>query len=214
MADAVGDRRRTAVAAVVPAAGRLQEASGGRVAVRARHLLLAAVRGPGGEGERAGAASRPLTVGECVEVGVPVREAYDRWLEFLESGPGGEAPRGARILWPGRGRAVRVTERIPGDLVVWEARDSRAAVRGVATFHQTAGNLTRVLVVLEYRPRNLLERAARLWHAQARRVRLDLADYQRSVSLGIEIDGGGAAAVGEGGPGDPAGGTDGADQAR
>ncbi|MGY1455852.1 hypothetical protein [Streptomyces sp. SS8] len=216
MADAVGGRRQTAVATAVPAAGRLLEASGGRAA-RARHLLLAAARGLGGAGQRAGAAARPVTVGECVEVGVPVREAYDRWLDFLEDGAGEDAPRGARILWPGRGRTVRVTDRIPGDLVVWDARDSRAAVRGVATFHQTAGNLTRVLVVLEYRPRSLPERAAGLWHAQARRVRLDLADYRRSVSLGIEIDGGGTAGVGEGEPGDPAGevdGTDGADEAR
>ncbi|MCG3041271.1 hypothetical protein L7D48_11985 [Streptomyces sp. S1A] len=214
MADAVGGRRQTAVTAVtavVPAAGRLLEASGGRAAVRARRLLLAAARGRGGAGERAGAAARPLTVGECVEVGVPVREAYDRWLDFLENGAGDEAPRGARILWPGRGRTVRVTDRIPDDLVVWDARDSRAAVRGVATFHQPAGNLTRVLVVLEYRPRSLPERAAGLWHAQARRVRLDLADYRCSVSLGIEIDGGGAAAVGEGEPGDPADEADGTD---
>ncbi|WP_101258287.1 hypothetical protein [Streptomyces barkulensis] len=204
MADAADGRRRTAVATAVPAAGRLLEASGGRAAAPARHLLLAAARGLGEVRERAGAAARPLTVGECVEVGVPVREAYDRWLGFLEDGAGDGASHGARVLWPGRGRTVRVADRIPGDLVVWDARDSRAAVRGVATFHQPAGNLTRVLVVLEYRPRSLPERAAGLWHAQARRVRLDLADFQRSVSLGIEVDGGGAALDGDGESGDAA----------
>ncbi|MFP8963847.1 hypothetical protein ACLIYP_25330 [Streptomyces nanhaiensis] len=201
MADTAGGRRRAAVG--IPAAGRLLQTSGGRAASRARRLLLAA-RGPGGAGGRARTAARPLTVGESVEVGVPVREAYDRWLELLEDGTGDEPRGGARILWPGRGRRVRVTDRIRDDLVVWTAHDARGAARGVATFHGPAGNLTRVLVVLDYRPRSLPERATALWRAQARRVRLDLADFQRSVSLGIEVDGGGTTG-GVGESGDPVG---------
>ncbi|URN11661.1 hypothetical protein LUW77_06420 [Streptomyces radiopugnans] len=123
MTDAAGGRRRTAVG--IPAAGRLLETSGGRAAARARRLLLAAARGPVGAGGRVLTAARPLTVGESVEVGVPVREAYDRWLEFLEDGAGDGTPGGARILWPGRGRRVRVTDRIRDDLVVWTAHDAR-----------------------------------------------------------------------------------------
>ncbi|MDG9705404.1 hypothetical protein [Streptomyces sp. DH37] len=202
MADGTGGRLRAAIG--VPAVGRLQEAAGGRVPVRVRRLLRAAARGLGEAGARAGGAHRPVAVGESADVGVPVREAYDQWLEFLEAdGDGG--PGRARILWPARGRRIRVTDRIRDDLVAWSARDARGTARGVATFHGLAENLTRVLVVLEYRPGGLLERAGNLWHVQARRTRLDLADFQRSVIMRVEVDHGGTDAGGREEPGDPAG---------
>jgi hypothetical protein len=183
--------------------GRLRSAIG--VPVRVRRLLRAAARGPGGAGARAGGTHRPVAVGESADVGVPVREAYDQWLEFLEAGAGDEGPGGARILGPARGRRIRVTDRIRDDLVAWSARDARGTARGVATFHGLAENLTRVLVVLEYRPGSLLERAGNLWHVQARRARLDLADFQRSVIMRVEVDHGGTDADGREEPGDPAG---------
>lgn len=145
-----------------------------------------------------------MTVGESVDVGVPVREAYDRWLDFLESGGSGDGPRGGRLLWPAPGRTVRVTERITDDLVSWTAGTARETTRGTATFHGLAENLTRVLLVLECRPRSagLPAGAGLLRRLRARRARLDLADFQRSVTMGIEIDGGGAAHDGDGPAGD------------
>lgn len=201
MTDGVGLRKALARG---PAAGRLAEAAGGRAAARARSLLSAGTRGAGGLTARLGGARRHVTVGESVDVGVPVREAYDRWLDFLESGGSGDGPRGGRLLWPAPGRTVRVTERITDDLVSWTAGTARETTRGTATFHGLAENLTRVLLVLECRPRSagLPAGTGLLRRLRARRARLDLADFQRSVTMGIEIDGGGAAHDGDGPAGD------------
>ncbi|MTE18388.1 hypothetical protein F0L17_04435 [Streptomyces sp. TRM43335] len=178
-----------------PAAARLPEAVGGRAAARVRRLLSAGARGIGGAGTRLGGAGRPVTVGESVDVGVPVREAYDRWLEFLEGDGARRAPRAARLLWPARGREVRVTERITDDLVVWSARAARETVRGTATFHEVAENLTRVLLVLECRPRSAgppVAGSGLLRGLRSHRARRDLADFRHAVTMGIEIDGGSA----------------------
>src|SRR5205807_683237 len=52
-------------------------------------------------------------------------------------------------------------------------------VDGAVTFHELAPELTRIVLVLEYRPRGVVERVGNLWRAQGRRARLELKHFQR-----------------------------------
>ncbi|GAA2438648.1 hypothetical protein [Streptomyces macrosporus] len=144
------------------------------VARKATGGLAGRRRGGGGTG-------RTVTIGESVDVGAPLPDAYDRWALLHETD--GPAPDWRpRILWSTRGWRTRITEEIEDERIVWSARGARGSARGVATFHEVADNLTRVLLVLEYRPRGL-RRAGGLWAAPARHVRHDLENFRRSVML-------------------------------
>ncbi|MEU2549573.1 cyclase [Streptomyces roseolus] len=122
----------------------------------------------GGPGPDGGSAKR-VTVVEDVDVGVPVDEAYDQWTRFQESG--------------GFARDVLDTEQILDQRIAWTARAGRGTVHGVVTFHRLTGDLTRVLLVLEYAPRGLLGRAGNVWRAPGRRARLHLERYRAHLML-------------------------------
>jgi uncharacterized membrane protein len=143
-----------------------------------------------------------LTVIEDIDIGVPVREAYGQWTQFQEfSG----FARGveeveqiddatthwrAKVLWSSRSWQARITEQVPDERIAWTSEGAKGATKGVVTFHRLGDTLTRVLLVIEYHPKGLLERTGALWRAQGRRARLDLKHFRRFVMLRGEATGG------------------------
>jgi hypothetical protein len=67
--------------------------------------------------------------------------------------------------------------------VVWTSRGTRGTVDGAVSFHAIGDTLTRVLLVVEYHPRSLVERAGALLGAPSRRARLDLTGFARRVAM-------------------------------
>lgn len=142
------------------AAHTLRERLGGRDATSDR-----------GEPDR----GRPTVILESVDVGAPVKDAYDLWTLF------GDLP---------RGRAVHVTEQVPGERIAWTSEGPGGTTRGVVTFHELAVDLTRVLLVIEHHPQGLLEKASALVSAPGRRARQHLEDYAGFLTVnGGEADG-------------------------
>lgn len=169
--------------------GAVRDAARGAVRRTGAGLVVRVVRRHGS------GADRVVTIGESIDVGAPLPDTYDRWALLHESD--GPVPHWRpRILWTTRGWHTRITEETEDERIVWSARGTRGTAQGVATFHELADNLTRVLLVLEYRPRGLRGKAGRLWSAPARHVRYDLRHFRRSVML----DGGSRAAGAASGP--------------
>ncbi|NSC20814.1 hypothetical protein FM076_06185 [Streptomyces albus subsp. chlorinus] len=131
-----------------------------RAAERAKGLLEKGEGGPG-----------PLVVLEQVDVGVPADDAYREWTRLQDDG------------FSRSGGRVTTTERTPGRRVAWRTEGAGGGTRGVATFHALTEDLTRVVLLMECRPRGLRERAGTLWHAQERRARLDLRHYARRLTM-------------------------------
>ena len=65
---------------------------------------------------------------------------------------------------------------------------SGGRVDGTVSFHELTPDLTRVLLVIEYRPRGLMERAGNLWRAPGRRARLELKHFRRHVMTRSLLD--------------------------
>ncbi|MEU9237506.1 SRPBCC family protein [Streptomyces subrutilus] len=138
---------------------------------------------------------RPTLILESVDVGVPVKDAYNQWTryrdfpEFAHGVTSAEATDettsdwNARIFWSRRSWTAHVTEQVPDERIAWTSEGSKGTTRGVVTFHELTVDLTRVLLVIEYYPRGLLEKTANLWRAQGRRVRSDLRNYARFLTL-------------------------------
>ncbi|MCK7625859.1 SRPBCC family protein [Streptomyces sp. RS10V-4] len=148
-----------------------------------------------GKGRKGGGAARSVTIVEDIDVGVPVREAYDQWTQFQEFSTFAKGVVSVeqtddttsnwtvKVARSTRSWRANVTEQIPDERIAWTTEGAKGTVKGVVTFHRLTEDLTRVLLVLEYFPRGLLERTGNLWRAQGRRARLDLKEYRKFLML-------------------------------
>ncbi|WP_225849726.1 SRPBCC family protein [Streptomyces sp. HPF1205] len=165
--------------------------------------VAGAVKGMAGKGRRGSrAGARPTVILESVDIGVPVREAYDQWTQFQEFSGFAKGVRGVstsddttsdwkfKIFWSSRSWRAQVTEQVPDRRIAWTAEGAKGTAGGVVTFHPLGENLTRVLLLIEYHPKGLFEKTGNIWRAQGRRARLDLKHFARFVTVRGEATGG------------------------
>lgn len=155
----------------------------------------------GGGGRSGGGAGRFVTVVEDIDVGVPVRTAYDQWTQFQEFSAFTKGVQGvdrtdevtsnwrAKVFWSNRSWQAKIGEQLPDRRITWSAEGPKATLKGAVTFHELAPELTRVLLVIEYYPKGLFEKTGNLWRAQGRRARLDLKHFRRFVMMRGEATG-------------------------
>ncbi|CAM5623450.1 MULTISPECIES: SRPBCC family protein [Streptomyces] len=151
-------------------------------------------KGGGGKGKF-------VTISEDVDVGVPLREAYNQWTQFQEFSTFAKGVQGvesaddtdsnwrAKIFWSTRSWKAHTTEQIPDERIAWTSEGAKGTLKGVVTFHELAESLTRVLLVIEYYPKGLFEKTGNIWRAQGRRARLDLKNFRRFVMMRGEATG-------------------------
>ncbi|APU38729.1 SRPBCC family protein [Streptomyces sp. TN58] len=149
----------------------------------------------GGGRKSGGGAPKSVTIVEDIDVGVPVREAYDQWTQFqefstfakgvvsVETADDTTTNWRVKVAKSTRSWQANVTEQVPDERIAWTTRGAKGTVRGVVTFHRLTDDLTRVLLVLEYFPKGLFERTGNIWRAQGRRARLDLKLYRKFIML-------------------------------
>ncbi|PAZ15340.1 cyclase [Streptomyces sp. SA15] len=161
-------------------------------------------RGPGG------GTGRGLTIIEDIDVGVPVREAYNQWTQFqdferfakgvvdVEQKDDTTTQWEVKVAKASRRWRGDITEQVPDERIAWTTEGDKATTKGVVTFHPLGENLTKVLLVLEYFPKGVVEKTGSLWRAQGRRARLDLKLYRTFVMMRGEATGGWRGEIREG----------------
>ncbi|QQC92287.1 SRPBCC family protein [Streptomyces alfalfae] len=149
----------------------------------------------GGKRKKGGAGQKPTVILEYVDVGVPIREAYDQWTQYQEFSTFAKGVKGAtvasdtdtdwklKVFWSSRSWKAHTTEQVPDQRITWTSEGAKGTTKGVVTFHSLAENLTRVLLVIEYYPKGLFEKTGNIWRAQGRRARLDLKNFARHISI-------------------------------
>ncbi|NJQ01335.1 SRPBCC family protein [Streptomyces zingiberis] len=157
--------------------------------------------GMGGKRKGGGGKGKFVTISEDVDVGVPLREAYNQWTQYQEFSTFAKGVQGvesaddtttnwrAKIFWSSRSWKASVTEQIPDERIAWTSEGAKGTVKGVVTFHSLDHNLTRILMVVEYYPKGLFEKTGNIWRAQGRRARLDLKNFRRFVMMRGEATG-------------------------
>ncbi|MER6119489.1 SRPBCC family protein [Streptomyces sp. NPDC001743] len=154
------------------------------------------VKGWFGKGRKSGGGkSKSVTVVEDIDVGVPVREAYDQWTQFqefstfakgvvsVEKADDTTSNWKVKVAKSTRSWKANVTEQVPDERITWTTEGAKGTVKGVVTFHAITEDLTRVLLVLEYFPKGLFEKTGNIWRAQGRRARLDLKLYRKFLMM-------------------------------
>ncbi|MFI6207858.1 SRPBCC family protein [Streptomyces sp. NPDC051041] len=157
----------------------------------------------GGKGRRkGGAGAKPTVIIEHIDVGVPLRTAYDQWTRYQDFSTFAKGVRSAnraddttsdwqlKVFWSNRSWKATTTEQVPDDRIAWTSEGAKGTTKGVVSFHRLADNLTRVLLVVEYYPTGLFEKTGNLWRAQGRRARLDLKNFARFITLKGEAEDG------------------------
>ncbi|MET7986142.1 MULTISPECIES: SRPBCC family protein [unclassified Streptomyces] len=151
--------------------------------------------GGGGGGKAKSGSTKVMNMIEVLDVGVPIRKAYDHWCEFekfsgftkgvrsaSQDGEGGSDWK-VKVGPSTRGWKATVQEQVPDERIEWTSEGAKGSTRGCVSFHELTPNLTRVVLVVEYYPSGFFEKTGNLWRAQGRRLRLDFKNFQRYVTL-------------------------------
>ncbi|WP_266391812.1 SRPBCC family protein [Streptomyces canus] len=175
-------------------------------ATRAKDNVVGALKNlGGGKGKgkgKGGAGQKPTVIIEFIDVGVPLRTAYDQWTQYQDFSTFAKGVKSAnraddthsdwqaKIFWSSRGWKATTTEQVPDERIQWTSEGAKGTTKGVVSFHKLADNLTRVLLVIEYYPQGLFEKTGNIWRAQGRRTRLDLKHFARFITLKGEAEDG------------------------
>ncbi|UCM90525.1 SRPBCC family protein [Streptomyces marincola] len=205
MAGRVGDSARTASSG--PKAGAALAGAGVK---KAKDSAMGTARkavgksdkgdGDGGGGDSGGGGggspdAKVTTIVETIDVGVPLRACYNHWTSYehfsdfmkgvqsVDRSDDTESDWKLKVGPSNRSWKATVQEQVPDRRIEWRSEGGKGSTRGVVTFHELARDLTRVVVVVEYYPAGFFEKTANLWRAQGRRLRLDLKQFQRYVTL-------------------------------
>ncbi|EFL35979.1 cyclase/dehydrase [Streptomyces viridochromogenes DSM 40736] len=159
--------------------------------------------GGGGKGKGKGrSGNKPTVIIEHIDVGVPLRTAYDQWTQYQDFSTFAKGVKSAsrdddthsdwqaKVWWSNRSWKAKTTEQIPDDRIAWTSEGAKGTTKGVVSFHRLTDNLTRVLLVIEYYPSGFFEKTGNIWRAQGRRTRLDLKNFVRFITIKGEAEDG------------------------
>jgi uncharacterized membrane protein len=142
-----------------------------------------------------GGGKKVINILEDIDVGVPLRQAYDQWTEYQKFSTFAKGVTGVdraddvtsnwkfKIFWSNRSMKATTTEQIPDERIVWTTEGAKGTIKGAVTFHPLGENLTKILMIIEYYPSGLFEKTGNIWRAQGRRARLDLKHYRRFIMM-------------------------------
>ncbi|WNZ07575.1 SRPBCC family protein [Streptomyces sp. 11x1] len=151
---------------------------------------------------KGGSGSKPTVIIESIDVGVPLRTAYDQWTQYQSFSTFAKGVKSAnraddthsdwqlKVFWSNRSWKAHTTEQVPDQRITWTSEGAKGTTKGAVTFHSLADDLTRVLLVMEYYPQGLFEKTGNIWRAQGRRARLDLKNFARFITLRGEAEDG------------------------
>ncbi|MBB6414946.1 SRPBCC family protein [Streptomyces sp. AK010] len=168
---------------------------------RIKDKVTDAFKGLGGKGKgRSG--NKPTVIIEHIDVGVPLRTAYDQWTQYQDFSTFAKGVKAAsksddttsdwqsKVWWSNRSWKATTTEQVPDDRISWTSEGAKGTTKGVVSFHRLTDNLTRVLLVIEYYPSGFFEKTGNIWRAQGRRTRLDLKNFVRYITIKGEAEDG------------------------
>ncbi|MFD8250970.1 SRPBCC family protein [Streptomyces werraensis] len=155
----------------------------------------------GGKGKRKkSSGNKPTVIMEYIDVGVPLRTAYDQWTQYQDFSTFAKGVKSAnksddttsdwqaKIWWSSRSWKATTNEQVPDDRIAWSTEGAKGTMKGVVSFHKIADSLTRVLMVIEYYPSGFFEKTGNIWRAQGRRARLDLKNFARFITIKGEAE--------------------------
>lgn len=129
---------------------------------------------------------------KSIEVNVPVDVAYNQWTQFegfpnfMEGVEQVTQIDDTRLHWiaeVGGHRKewyAKITEQVPDQVIAWRSEEG-AANGGVVTFEPLGNEATRIMLVMEYDPEDLMENIGDVLGFMSRRVESDLQRFKEFI---------------------------------
>ena len=130
------------------------------------------------------------TIQESIDVEVPVSTVYNQWTQFEEFPKFMEGVESvkqlddktlhwvAKIGGTSREFDTEITEQTPDQRIAWTTRGGEVMHGGVVTFHRLDENRTRLMLQMEYDPKDWVEKAGDALGFVQRRVQGDLQRFK------------------------------------
>jgi uncharacterized membrane protein len=161
----------------------------------------------GDDGDEEGGAApghgsgRRMPIEQAVDVGVPLKEAYNQWTQF-EDWPdfmhrleNVEQVDDATVSFQAKAWGItkrfeaQIVEQRPDERIEWNVTQGFAHT-GVVTFHELAPRLTHIELTMDVEPSNVVDKASRGMRFVKRAVRGDLHRFKAYMELKEEAEGG------------------------
>ena len=129
---------------------------------------------------------------QSIDVGVPIRTAYNQWTQFEEFPRFMDGVREVRQLddrrlaWRadigGKEMAwqAEISEQIPDERVAWHSVTGPRNA-GVVTFHRLSDDKTRIMLQMEYEPEGIVENVGDFIGVMSTRVSGDLQRFKEFI---------------------------------
>ena len=140
------------------------------------------------------------TIEQSIEVGVPVRTAYDQWTQFEQFPQFMEGIEeicqldDTRLLWVAEiaGKhhewEAKITEQHPDQRVAWKSEDGKTNA-GVVPFHRIEDARTRIMVQMDWEPEGIVEKVGGALGFDDRRLKGDLERFRDMIESSGEETG-------------------------
>jgi uncharacterized membrane protein len=195
--------REAATGTVKDAVGKKVDDAGG-VGGAAKQAAKDALPGSGGGGDSGATEGVPkgrqMPVQQCIDVAVPLQEAYNAWTQFedwpqfmhrldrVTQEDDSNVSFKTKIWGMSKEFQAEIVEQRPDDRIKWRVTEG-VTHTGVVSFHELSDRLTRIDVDITVNPGSLIEKAARGMRHVKRAVRADLARFKAHVEIDDEETG-------------------------
>jgi uncharacterized membrane protein len=132
------------------------------------------------------------TVKESIEVGAPIRTAYNQWTqfesfpEFMEGVDSVTQIDDTHLSWVAdvsgekRGWQAEIVEQVPDQQIIWRATDGNGP-NGMVTFEPLGPDSTLITVEMSYEPEGLKQQLGAKVGLDERRVKGDLERFKEVI---------------------------------
>ncbi|MFC7457039.1 SRPBCC family protein [Brachybacterium sp. GCM10030267] len=137
---------------------------------------------------------------ETVEVGVPVRVAYNQWTQFqdwtgfMKKVENAEQQSEEKVEFKGqvflshRTWESTIVQQVADEQIVWRSKGEKGHLDGAVTFHELGPRLTRILIVVNYYPQGFVEKVGNMGRPVGRRIRVEARLFARYVMTQTILD--------------------------
>lgn len=156
--------------------------------------------GSGGSSDGSSDVKKFSNIVESIEVGVPVRVAYNQWTQFqdwtsfMKRVEKAEQESEEKIEFTGkvflshRSWEATITQQVPDEQIVWESSGEKGHLDGAVTFHELGPRLTRILIIVNYYPQGFVEKVGNMGRPVGKRIRVESRLFARYVMTQTILD--------------------------
>src|SRR5699024_2143548 len=137
---------------------------------------------------------------ETVDVGVPIKVAYNQWTQFqvwtdfMKKVENAQQEDDEKLNFKGqvflshRSWESTIVQQVPDEQFVSQSTGEKGHLAGAVTFHDLAPRLTSIIIIVIYSPKGFVEKMGNLCRPVGRRISVESRLFARYVMIQPSLD--------------------------